>query len=73
MNTEIVVFGYGPVGRATTERLVAQGHTVCVAQRVRPVDLPPGVTFQTCDVLDAGEARRAVEGAGQIVVAIGFP
>jgi len=73
MNGEIVVFGYGPVGRATTKRLVAQGRAVRVAQRSRPVDLPAGATFQTCDVLDAGAARWAVEGAGQIVVAIGFP
>jgi nucleoside-diphosphate-sugar epimerase len=73
MNTEIVIFGYGPVGRATAERLVAQGLSVRVAQRSRPVDLLTGASFQTCNVLDAAAARRAVEGAGQIVVAIGFP
>jgi nucleoside-diphosphate-sugar epimerase len=73
MNTEIVVFGYGPVGRATTERLVAEGHAVRVAQRSRPVDLPIGVTFQTCDVLDSGEVQEAIKAASQIVVAIGFP
>ena len=73
MDTEIVVFGYGPVGRATTERLVAQGRAVRVAQRSRPADLVAGATFQACDVLDAGAVRRTAGSAGQIVVAIGFP
>lgn len=72
MSEEMVVFGYGPVGRATTELLSRQGRKVRVAQRSRPTDLPEGVTFVACDVLDAGQVMRAAAGADQVVVAIGF-
>jgi nucleoside-diphosphate-sugar epimerase len=73
MNSAIVVFGLGPVGRATTESLINRGAAVRVAQRSRPANLPRGATFHPCDVLDADAVRRAVGGAGQVVVAIGFP
>jgi nucleoside-diphosphate-sugar epimerase len=73
MSSEIVVFGYGPVGRATTELLMNKGLAVRVAQRSRPADLPRGATFQACDVLDAEAVCQAVDGASQVVVAIGFP
>jgi nucleoside-diphosphate-sugar epimerase len=73
MDDEIVMFGYGPVGRATVARLVAQDRPVRVAQRSRPADLPAGVCFTPCDVLDAGSVHAAVAGAAQVVVAIGFP
>lgn len=69
----VVVFGYGPVGRATVERLVARGQPVRVAQRTAPEDLPTGVAFQACDVLDPSAVLAAAQGAGQIVAAIGFP
>ncbi len=73
MSSAIVVFGFGPVGRATTEALINRGSVVRVAQRSRPTDLPRGATFHPCDVLDAAAVRQAVDGAGQVVVAIGFP
>jgi nucleoside-diphosphate-sugar epimerase len=73
MAVDIVVFGYGAVGRATTQWLTAKGVAVRVAQRSRPSDLPRGVAFQACDVLDAKSVQSAVSGAKQIVVAIGFP
>ena len=73
MSSEIVVFGFGPVGRATTQALVDRGSPVRVVQRSRPQDLPRGATFQACDVLDAAAVRQAVDGARQVVVAIGFP
>jgi nucleoside-diphosphate-sugar epimerase len=73
MNEQIVIFGYGPVGRATTLRLLAAGRRVKVAQRSRPEDLPAGAAFQSCDALDAAAVRAACEGATQIVVTIGFP
>lgn len=72
MGDEILVLGYGPVGRATVARLVAQGRRVRVAQRSRPADLPVGVAFTPCDVLDAGQVRAAFAGASQVAVAIGF-
>jgi nucleoside-diphosphate-sugar epimerase len=73
MTPEIVVLGYGPVGRATTALLTARGVAVRVAQRSRPIDLPRGAVFQACDVLDRASVVGAVAGARQIVVAIGFP
>jgi nucleoside-diphosphate-sugar epimerase len=73
MTQGIAVFGFGPVGRATTERLVNQGQSVRVIQRTPPAVLPAGAAFRKCDVLDADAVRAAVDGVGQVVVAIGFP
>jgi nucleoside-diphosphate-sugar epimerase len=72
MTEEIVMVGYGPVGRATVAHLLNQGRPVRVAQRSRPADLPPGVRFTPCDVLDAGSLRAGLAGATQVAVAIGF-
>ena len=72
MTQEILMIGFGPVGRATVERLLARGTPVRVAQRSRPADLPDGVAFTPCDVLDAASVAAAVEGAAQVAVAIGF-
>lgn len=72
MTDEILMLGYGPVGRETVARLLAQGRAVRVAQRSRPVDLPAGVPFTVCDVLDAQSVRAALAGAAQVAVAIGF-
>ncbi|QCK87004.1 NAD-dependent epimerase/dehydratase family protein [Phreatobacter aquaticus] len=72
MSEQIVVFGYGPVGKAAVERLHAQGRQVRVAQRSRPAELPDGVDFVACDVLQAGQVMRIVAGADQVVVTIGF-
>ena len=70
--TDILMIGYGPVGRATVALLQARGTPVRVAQRSRPSDMPEGVAFTHCDVLDAASIRAAVKGAGQVAVAIGF-
>ena len=72
MTEDIVMLGYGPVGRATVAALVAQGRRVRVAQRSRPADLPDGVGFARCDVLDAASVRAAFAGATTVAVAIGF-
>ena len=73
MNASIVVFGYGSTGREVTRTLAARGDAIRVAQRSRPADLPDGVGFTACDILDADAVRRAVEGAAQVVLAIGLP
>ena len=73
MTDRITIFGYGPVGRATAARLIAEGREVIVAQRKAPVDLPKGATFAPADALDREAVVKAVRGAGQFVVAIGFP
>lgn len=73
MDGSTVVLGFGPVGRATVQALLARGSAVEVAQRTRPVDLPAQAGFRLCDVLDPAAVERAVAGAAQAVVAIGFP
>ena len=68
----IVILGYGAVGRATAQALLAAGRPVRIAQRSRPDDLPSGAAYVACDVLDAASVRRAVEGAAQVVLSVGF-
>ena len=74
MNTQdlVTVFGYGPTGQATVERLLARGTPVRVVQRKRPANLPAAATFMTCDVLNADDVKRSLAGARQAVVTIGF-
>lgn len=73
MNGLTVVFGSGAVGRPIIERLAGRGDRVRVAQRSQPEGLPAGVEHVSCDVLDAEAVARAVEGAAQVVLAVGFP
>jgi nucleoside-diphosphate-sugar epimerase len=68
----ITIFGYGPTGQTTAELLLARGMKVRVVQRRRPEGLPAVAEFMACDVLDAGQARAAMEGAAQAVVTVGF-
>ena len=71
--SDTLVMGLGPVGRAAMEALAARGTRVRVAQRNQPKDLPAGVGFTSCDVLDADTVRRALDGVDRLVLAIGFP
>ena len=73
MGEPTVILGFGAVGRATAQALLARGEAVRVAQRSRPADLPASAVFRPCDVLDAEAVRQAIEGAGQVVLAVGFP
>jgi nucleoside-diphosphate-sugar epimerase len=73
MTDHVVILGYGPIGRATASRLAKTGSPVTVAQRTAPQDLPTGVGFVRCDVLDAASLSGAVAGATQVVAAFGFP
>ena len=70
---ETLVMGLGAVGRATLQALAARGDRVRAAQRSQPKDLPAGVDFVPCDVLDGQAVRRALDGVDQLVLAIGFP
>lgn len=72
MNDRIVIFGYGPTGRATAERLLAEGREVVIAQRHAPPDLPRGAKFAACDTLDREAVVQTARQGGQFVVAIGF-
>ena len=73
MNGRITIFGYGPVGKATAERLGAQEREITIAQRSRPADLPKGAAFTACDALDPASVLAAAQGSAEIVVAIGMP
>ena len=73
MTDRITIFGFGPTGKATAERLAAQGREIVVAQRSKPTALPRGAAFAACDALDRDSVLAAARGSGQIVVAIGFP
>lgn len=68
----VTVFGYGPTGQATAERLIARGQKVRIAQRRRPANLPPGADFIACDVLKPADVLAALQGAEQAVVTVGF-
>jgi nucleoside-diphosphate-sugar epimerase len=72
MTGEILVLGYGAVGKATVARLLAEGRVATVVQRSRPKDLPQAVEFISCDVLDLVSLQAAAKNASQIVVALGF-
>jgi nucleoside-diphosphate-sugar epimerase len=68
----VTIFGYGPTGEATADRLRARGTPIRVVQRRRPANLPTGIEFMPCDALDAAQVLRAMTGAEQAVVTIGF-
>lgn len=68
----ITIFGYGPTGEATADRLRARGQAIRVVQRKRPANLPADVEFMSCDVLDRGQVLRAMRGAEQAVITVGF-
>ena len=72
MTDKVPIFGYGPIGRATAARLIAEGREVIVAQRNAPSDLPKGATFAPVDALDRDAVIKVVRGSGQFVVTIGF-
>jgi len=68
----VTIFGYGPTGEATAERLRARGQAIRVVQRKRPANLPAGVEFMSCDALNAADVLRAMTGAEQAVITVGF-
>jgi nucleoside-diphosphate-sugar epimerase len=72
MDSNVLVLGYGAVGQATVAHLLDKGYAVCVAQRKQPANLPAGVHFKACDVLNAASMKDCLEGFEQLVVAIGF-
>lgn len=73
MMQQITVFGYGPVGRLVVQALAARGDRVRVAQRSRPRNMPAGTDHVPCDILDPADVARALDGAAQAVLAVGFP
>jgi nucleoside-diphosphate-sugar epimerase len=73
MSEITVVFGNGAIGRLVTEKLLARGDTVRIAQRSRPALLPAGAEYLACDILDPKDVHRAVAGASRVLLAVGFP
>jgi len=67
----VTIFGYGPTGIATVDLLRARGQSIRIVQRKRPANLPAGVEFMGCDVMDAQSVLRAMTGAEQVVISIG--
>lgn len=65
-----VVFGAGAVGGEIARALLARGDRVRVAQRSPKV--PEGAEFIAADILDAAAVARAVAGARQVVLSVGF-
>jgi nucleoside-diphosphate-sugar epimerase len=72
MSKLTVVFGNGAIGGLVTARLLAEGNAVRIAQRSAPSPLPDGAEYFACDILDAEAVRRAVQGASQVLLAVGF-
>jgi len=72
MTQTITVFGCGAVGRPIVETLLDRGDEVRVATRTMPEDLPAGAEHVRCDVLEIDDVVRALEGATQAVLAVGF-
>jgi nucleoside-diphosphate-sugar epimerase len=72
MTNDILILGYGVVGKATAERLLQQGRPVRIGQRKKPHDLLDGANFVECDVLNATSLEAAAQGASQIVACFGF-
>ena len=56
-----------------TKLLLERGDAVRVVQRTRTADLPSHAAYTACDILERDAVQRAVEGAGQVVLAVGFP
>jgi nucleoside-diphosphate-sugar epimerase len=67
-----VVFGNGAIGHLVSEKLLASGQAVVIAQRKRPVPLPAGASYIECDILDPAAVRQAVQGASQVLLSVGF-
>jgi nucleoside-diphosphate-sugar epimerase len=58
-----VVLGTGPLGLAVARHLTARGDRVRVVNRGGRADLPDGVEVLAANVAEAGDARRACDGA----------
>jgi nucleoside-diphosphate-sugar epimerase len=76
MSDNVVVAGYGAVGRETVKLLAErkrEGGRIRVAQRSEPRRLAIEAEFVAMDALDPGSVRRACEGADAVICCLGFP
>ncbi len=58
-----VIFGTGPLGKATMRALLAEGKRVRMVNRSGKADVPDGVEVIASDAYDAGKVRSAASGA----------
>jgi nucleoside-diphosphate-sugar epimerase len=72
MSELTVIFGNGAIGNLVSEQLLAQGKSVRIAQRHRPVRLSADAEYFPCDILAPDMVRQAVQGASQVLLAVGF-
>jgi nucleoside-diphosphate-sugar epimerase len=75
MSANVVVVGYGAVGRETVKLLAerkGEGR-LRVAQRAEPRRLPLEAEFVETDVLDAASVKRACQGADAVICCLGLP
>ncbi len=66
-NNTVPVIGYGELGREIVTQLLAAGRQVCVIQRSKPKDLPPGAGFVAADIMDPAAITAATTGAETII------
>ena len=67
-----VVLGAGPVGRALSETLVADGRDVRVVTRSGTAHVPSGVDVVAADVSDSDASVKACAGAAMIFGCVGL-
>ncbi|NNF53071.1 MAG: NAD-dependent epimerase/dehydratase family protein [Acidimicrobiales bacterium] len=67
-----VVLGAGPVGRALTERLIADGRSVRVVTRSGRANVANEVEVMAGDVADPGSAKRTCAGASVVYGCVGL-
>lgn len=67
MTARHLVFGTGPLGRATAQALLDRGHAVTLANRAGRMPEPPkGAEVRAVDLNDVASARAAAEGAAAV-------
>ncbi len=71
----IIVFGpTGGTGRATVEKLLAEGHTVTAfARDPSKLAAAPGLTIVKGDAMSADDVARAIPGHDAVVISLGNP
>jgi len=61
-----VIFGTGPLGKATMRALLEEGKRVRMVNRSGKADIPAGVEVIASDAYDAGKVRLATAGASAV-------
>lgn len=73
MAKRITIMGFGAVGRAVAERLLARGDEITIVQRQRLPTLPANSRFFRANLEDAKQAEGASAHVDTVVSAVGIP